>query len=144
MVTVRQVMADKGQQVLSTTPETTVFEAIAAMAAHGVGALVVLDTHRLAGIVSERDYTRKIALADRSSRTTRVAEIMTARVITVRPEQTIDECMLLMERHAIRHLPVVEGARVTGVLAVQDLLRGMIAEKDLLITQLENYIAGAA
>jgi len=142
MITVRQLLQDKGRDIFAVRPETSVFEAIGLMAEKGVGALLVMDGERLAGIFSERDYTRKVALKDRSSRTTSVSEIMTSSVITVRPDQTIDECMVLMSNNRIRHLPVLEGDRVTGIISIKDALKTVITEKEYIIQQLENYITG--
>jgi CBS domain-containing protein len=143
MVTVQQLLRDKGFDVWSIGPEATVYEAVAMMAEKSVGALPVLDwAGNLVGIISERDYTRKIVLKDRSSRDTKVREIMTSKVFHVEPNDTIDDCMLLMSQHRIRHLPVVEGDRIIGVLSISDVLRTIIVEKQSLIQQLENYISG--
>ena len=142
MITVRQLLQEKGREIFSVRPETTVFEAIQLMAEKGIGALLVMDGTLLAGIFSERDYTRKVALKDRSSRSTSVSEIMTSNVITVRPEQTIDECMVLMSNNRIRHLPVLDGDRVAGVVSIKDALKTVITEKEYIIQQLENYITG--
>ena len=143
MVTVQQLLRDKGFGVWSIGPEQTVYEAVAMMAEKSVGALPVLDwASNLVGIISERDYTRKIVLKDRSSRDTKVREIMTSKVFHVEPNDTIDDCMLLMSQHCIRHLPVVDGDRIVGMLSISDVLRIIIVEKQSLIQQLENYISG--
>jgi len=141
---VADVLRRKSTAVWTTTPETIVFEAIAVMAEHGIGALAVTENGRLVGMLSERDYTRKIALKDRSSKTTRVAEIMTWPVITVSPNTSVDECMRRMSGHGIRHLPVVDGDELVGMISSKDLMRFIISEQDQLIHQLENYIAGVA
>lgn len=144
MVTVRQVMREKGEDVWSVSPDATVFEAIQVMAEKGVGALLVMEWSRLVGIISERDYTRKIVLKDRSSRATKVRDIMTEKVIHVTPDTSIDECMILMSDNYIRHLPVLDGDRVVGVMSVKDVLHNIISEKQSLIQQLESYITGTA
>ncbi|MGQ0657813.1 MAG: CBS domain-containing protein [Chromatiales bacterium] len=143
MVTVQQVLHDKGYGVWSIGPEATVYEAVALMAEKGIGALPVVDwSNRLVGIISERDYTRKIVLNNRLSRETKVREIMTEKVINVAPDDIIDECMVLMSENRIRHLPVVDGDRVVGMLSTKDVFKIMIAEKQTLIEQLEHYITG--
>lgn len=144
MVTVRQVIREKGSEVWSVAPDATVFEAIQIMAEKGVGALLVMEWSRLVGVISERDYTRKIVLKDRSSRATKVRDIMTEKVIHVAPDTSIDECMILMSDNRIRHLPVLEGERVVGVMSVKDVLHNIISEKQSLIQQLESYITGTA
>jgi signal-transduction protein with cAMP-binding, CBS, and nucleotidyltransferase domain len=143
MVTVQQILRDKGFDVWSIGPDSTVFEAVQTMADRKVGALPVVDwASNMVGIISERDYTRKIVLMDRSSRGTKVREIMTPDVFSVEPDRSVDECMMLMSNHRIRHLPVTEGGRVVGMLSIGDILKTIIAEKQLLIEQLENYISG--
>ena len=144
MVTVRQVLREKGSNVWSVAPDATVFEAIQIMAEKGVGALLVMEWSRLVGVISERDYPRKIVLKDRSSRATMVRDIMTEKVIHVAPDTSIDECMMLMSDNRIRHLPVLEGERVVGVMSVKDVLHNIISEKQSLIQQLESYITGTA
>jgi CBS domain-containing protein len=142
MATVQRLLEIKGNAIWSATPETMVFEALELMASKNVGALVVLEGNRLAGIISERDYARSIALKDRSSRTTPVSEIMTRNVISVRPGQTLEQCMELMTEHHIRHLPVLDdGGRLIGVISIGDVVKFIISEQDFLIKQLENYIA---
>lgn len=143
MITVQQLLREKGNQVWSVSPEATVYEAVALMAEKAIGALIVMEHGRLVGIFSERDYARKIVLKDRSSKATRVREIMTAKVISVGPDETIDDCMLLMSNNKIRHLPVLADERVAGMLSIGDLLKAIITEKQSLIEQLEHYIGGA-
>lgn len=121
-------------------PDASVFEALGLLAEFEVGALVVMDGERMAGIVSERDYTRKVALAGRSSKDTRVAEIMTANVFVVSPTTRTRDCMALMREKRIRHLPVVDGGRVLGMLSIRDLLDDLIADHEMTIAQLESYI----
>ena len=122
-------------------PHTTVFEAVKAMDKFKVGALMVIDNRKLVGIISERDYTRKIVLKDRSSKTTKVSEIMSHKIAQVEPEAGIDKCMDIMSKSRIRHLPVVEKGKVLGVISSTDLLLLTVSEKDHIIDQLERYIA---
>jgi CBS domain-containing protein len=142
MTSVAQLLQAKGRNVWSIAPDASVYDAIKMMAEKGVGALLVLDGERLAGIVSERDYARKVILQGRSSHDTPVRDIMTARVLYVHPEQTVEECMALMTDKRIRHLPVLVDERVVGIISIGDLVKAQISEKDILIRQLENYITG--
>jgi CBS domain-containing protein len=136
--TVRQVLALKRREVFAVAPDDTVFAALETMAAKDVGALVVLDRGRLVGILSERDCARRVELAGRTAKQTAVREIMTAEVVTVTPDNRVDLCMLLMRRHHLRHLPVVEGATVLTVLSSRDVLEEVIAEDEHLIRALET------
>jgi len=141
--TVQQMLDAKGAQVFSVTPETSVYKALELMAQKNIGALLVMDAGgSLAGIFSERDYARKVALRGKSSKDLPVKEIMTTRVLGVRPEQTTEECMTLMTEKHIRHLPVQSGDRLVGVISIGDVVRAMIDEQRFVITQLENYITG--
>ncbi len=143
MKTVTQLLQGKGEKgaiVHAIAPRASVLEAIKLMAEKGIGALVVLDEGRLAGVISERDYARKVILHNRSSQDTAVSEIMTAKVVTVRSEQTVDECMALMTQHRIRHLPVIDGGKLAGVLSIGDLVKEVIADREETIKQLESYI----
>ncbi len=143
MKTVRQLLDAKGYETLSVTPETNVFDALTIMAQKHVGALVVIDdSGHLAGIFSERDYAREVALKGKTSRTTKISEVMSTQVITVTPDQLTDECMELMSGKRIRHLPVVENERVIGILSIGDLVKETIAYQQFLIQQLESYIQG--
>lgn len=137
--TVRQILARK-PEVYSVGPSTTVLAALQLMAEKNVGALVVLEQESLAGIFSERDYARKVILQGKSSRETRVDEIMTAKVVCVEPERTAGECMALMTDKRVRHLPVVEAGRVTGVISIGDVVRAVVEEQRFTIQQLEQYI----
>lgn len=143
MKTVRHVLQVKGRQTWSIRPDASVYDALTLMADKEVGALLVLDGGKLVGIISERDYARKVILKGKSSLETPVRDIMTPKVICVRPEQTIEECMALMTDKHVRHLPVVVGDEVVGVISIGDLVKAVIAEKDFMIKQLEDYITGA-
>ncbi len=143
MKTVRDLLRVKGNQVWSIGPDASVYEALSLMAEKDVGALLVLDgTGQLAGILSERDYARKIVLKGKTSRETPVREIMTERVVWVRPDQTIEECMALMTNKRVRHLPVLEAGRLIGVISIGDVVKDIISEQEFIIGQLENYITG--
>ncbi len=144
MTIVYQLLQNKGGQVWTTTPDTTVFAALQEMAERNVGALPVVADGRLQGIFSERDYARKVILHGRSSRDTRVGDIMSDQVVTVRPHQTMHECMTLMTQRFIRHLPVLnENEQLVGIISIGDVVKAIIAEQETLIGHLENYIAGA-
>lgn len=140
MKTVRQLLQSKGGQIYSVTPEASVLDAIRTMSDKGVGALLVMDRDRLAGIISERDYARKVILYGKSSRDTPVGDIMTRKLVTVGLVQTVEDCMALMTANRIRHLPVLEGSIVSGVLSIGDLVKEVIAEQQETIKQLESYI----
>ena len=140
MKTVDQMLEGKKQQLLYITPDATVFDALKLMAERDVGALVVLEGEKLAGIFSERDYARKIILLGKSSKETLVREIMTDKVLCVRPEQTVQECMALMTEKRIRHLPVLDNKKVIGVISIGDVVKETISEQKFIIEQLETYI----
>lgn len=142
MTTVGRVVENKGRDVWTIAPDATVYDAIALMSKRQVGALPVVDDDQLEGIISERDYARKVILMGRSSEHTPVRDIMTASVITVSPDDTIDRCMELMTEHHIRHLPVVEGGRLAGMLSIGDLVKQLISERETTIENLERYITG--
>jgi CBS domain-containing protein len=171
MTTVARLLDSKGHDVWSIAPDASVYQAIELMAAKNIGALLVLEDDKaasrsqtaasrsqaapgrsqaapgrsqpVAGIVSERDYARKVILQGKSSRKTPVRDIMTTRVVYVRPERTIDECMALMTEHDIRHLPVLDSDdRPIGMISIGDAVRSMLSEKEVLIQQLESYITG--
>ena len=140
MTTVQRLLEIKGHIVWSIAPDASVFEAVQLMAEKGIGALMVVERNQLSGVISERDYAREIVLKDRSSRDTPVSAIMTRRVLYVRPEQTLDECMALMTEKHLRHLPVLDNGRLIGVVSIGDVIKNLISEKEFLIEQLENYI----
>ena len=140
MKTVRQLLQAKGGAIFSISPDASVFEALKLMAEKEVGALVVIEGGGLAGIVSERDYARKVILHGKSSHDIPVREIMTEKLVTVHPAQTVEECMTLMTDKRTRHLPVIEGDRLIGVLSIGDLVKEVISEQEQTIKQLESYI----
>jgi CBS domain-containing protein len=140
MISVRQLLDRKGRQVFAIAPAAAVLEAIRLMAERHVGALLVMEGETLRGIVSERDYARKVILMGRSSADTPVRDIMTAAVITVQPETAVEECMQVMTERRVRHLPVLEGGRVVGMVSIGDLVKAVIAEQQQHIEQLESYI----
>ncbi|HPF74345.1 MAG: CBS domain-containing protein [Rhodanobacteraceae bacterium] len=142
MRTVKQLLDEKGHDVVSVAPDASVIDALRLMAEHGIGALVVLDGSRLAGVMSERDYARKVVLHGRSSAETRVKDIMSSQVHTVIPDDTVNACMLLMTQRRIRHLPVMDGGGVAGMLSIGDLVKAVIADQQEEISQLQQYIAG--
>ena len=138
---VRAILAVKGRDVWSIGPNASVYDAMKLMADKGIGALLVMEEAKLVGIISERDYARKVILQGRSSRTTAVHEIMTTRVAYAEPEQNIEECMALITEIRIRHLPVIEAGEVRGVISIGDLVKSIIAEQKFIIEQLERYIS---
>ena len=138
--TVQQVLARKAQRLVSIAPDATVFDALTLMAEHDIGSLIVLDGERLTGIFSERDYARQVALLGKSSKETRVRDIMTHKVLCVRPEQSVSECMALMTQKRVRHLPVLEHKKVIGMISIGDVVKEVITEQQLMIEQLEQYI----
>ncbi|MCC8625936.1 CBS domain-containing protein [Xanthomonas vesicatoria] len=141
MQTVRQLLGTKQVEVFAVAADAEVIEAIRLMAERGIGAVLVMDGERLVGIVSERDYARKVVLRDRSSATTSVAEIMSSQVVTVSPSETVERCMQLMTDGRFRHLPVVENGRVQGVISIGDLVKAVIEAQQQDIDQLQRYIA---
>jgi len=142
MKLVKQILKEKGHHFWSVGSDTMVIDALKLMAEKEVGALLVLDGGKLVGIMSERDYARKVILKGKSSLDTPVREIMTPKVFFIRPAQTIEDCMALMTDKHIRHLPVMDGDKVVGVISIGDLVKATIDEKDFMIKQLENYITG--
>lgn len=142
MKTVKDLLRAKGYDVWSITPDATVFDALTTMAHKDVGALTVMEKDQLVGIISERDYARKVILQGKTSRATLVREIMSSPVICVRPQQTVEECMALLTGRRIRHLPVIDENQVVGMISIGDLVKSIISEQQFVIEQLENYIIG--
>jgi len=142
MQTVNQLLRVKGSQIFSVAPTDSVLHAIEVMADRHIGALLVMDQGSLLGIISERDYARKVILKNRSSHDTPVTEIMTSPALTVTPADTVHHCMQVMTEHRFRHLPVVEFGRVVGMLSIGDLVKAVMEEQTATIEQLERYIAG--
>jgi CBS domain-containing protein len=141
--TVESVLSQKNARVWSISPDATVYDALALMAEKEIGSLLVMSGNRLVGLISERDYARKIALMGRSSKETSVSEVMAADPVTVTPQDTVSACMALMTDHRRRHLPVLDGDRVIGVLSIGDLVNWIVKSHEETIQQLHSYIAGA-
>ena len=142
--TVNQLLNSKNDEIFSVTPDTLVIEAIKMMDEKKVGALLVIKNDKLAGIISERDYTRKVILKNRSSAKTKVSEIMTSNLKTADPSQSLDECMVIMSHSHIRHLPVVQDGQVIGILSIMDVVKNIISEQEFTIEQLQHYITDTA
>ena len=142
--TVKQLLNAKHSEIFSVRPDSLVIDAIKMMNEKEVGALLVMENNNLVGILSERDYTRKVILNNRSSSETNVSEIMTSDLKTVNSSQTIDECMVIMSNIHIRHLPVVDNDKTVGVLSIMDVVKNIITEKEFIIEQLEHYITDTA
>jgi CBS domain-containing protein len=142
MTTAHDILKYKGHAVHGVRPDDTVLAALGVMAEHDVGAVIVLDGDRLAGILTERDYARKVALVGRASKDSPVRAIMTGNVVCVPPSHTVEECMELMTERRVRHLPVVENGRVVGLISIGDLVKATIDEQEFTINQLKSYIAG--
>lgn len=142
MITVRRLLEKKGDAIYSISPHATVFEALGLMAEKNVGAVLVIEEEVLVGIISERDYARKIILKGKTSMDTLVWEIMTSSVVYVNPDQSIEECMALMTEKRIRHLPVLEDDQLIGVISIGDVVKELISEQEFVIEQLVSYISG--
>jgi CBS domain-containing protein len=140
--TISDILSYKGSSVWTISPDATVFEAIQMMADKNVGALLVTDNDKLVGIVSERDYTRKVIVKGKASKTTAVKEILSSQVIHVTPAQTVQECMRLMTDHHFRHLPVLDGDKIAGIVSIGDLVNWIISAQTTTISQLQTYITG--
>lgn len=140
---VSELLQAKGHEVWSVTPDTSVYDSLKLMADKNVGALLVFDADKVVGVFSERDYARKVILEGKSSKELSVEEIMSPEVVSVNPSQSIDECMALMTNKRIRHLPVLEGNRLVGIISIGDVVKATISEREVTITHLENYIKGS-
>jgi CBS domain-containing protein len=143
MKTAQQLLDEKGRQVWSVHSDATVFDALRLMAEKQIGALLVIDDGDVVGLLSERDYARKVILEGRSSRATPVADIMSTTVLHALPQQTITDCMALMTDKKVRHLPVLDNGKVIGLLSIGDLVKAIISEQEFVIDQLEHYISGS-
>ncbi len=139
---INEILEHKGAAVWTVAPDTTVFEAIQMMADKNIGALLVTERDKLIGIISERDYTRKVALKGKTSKELKVREILSEQVLSVTPRHTIEECMRLMTENRVRHLPVLDGEKITGVVSIGDLVNWIISAQSTTIRQLETYISG--
>ena len=142
MTTVKHVLDKKGRRIHSIRPDAFVFDAIKMMAEKNVGSLVVLEDGTLVGIITERIYAREIALKGRTSSQTLVRDIMSTNVICVRPEQSVEECMAVMTKKTVRHLPVVENGKIVGIVSIGDMVNSIIKDQEFIIDQLEHYIQG--
>jgi CBS domain-containing protein len=142
MKTARDLLREKGTQVYSTSPDASVYNALQLMADKNIGALIVFEGDRMVGLISERDYARKIVLKNKFSRETAVAEIMSRDVVTVSPDRNLEECMEVITARRVRHLPVVEDDQVLGIISIGDIVKGIIQHKEFVIEQLEYYIKG--
>ena len=140
MKKIKEILDSKGRDVLSVAPDTSIYEAVTLMAEREVGALLVMKGDKLVGLLSERDCTWKVMLEDRSPRETKVKQIMAKNILCVKPEQTVEEGMALMTDKRIRHLPVVSGDRLEGIISIGDLVKAIIAEQQFVIEQLEHYV----
>jgi CBS domain-containing protein len=142
MKLVQHLLDKKGREVISISPDASVFDAIKLMADRAIGSLLVMDGEELKGIVTERDYARKVIVKGRSSESTRVADIMTTELVTALPRQSVNDCMTLMSERRIRHLPVVIDGKVAGLISIGDLVQAIISDQKEAIEQLEQYISG--
>ena len=143
MTTVKQLLDIKGRNILSISPNDSVYSAVERMSENNIGALLVIENGQLAGILSERDYARKVILKGKSSKNTLIREIMTPDVLCVSPETTVEECMALLTESRVRHLPVMDGGKLMGIVSIGDLVKQIISDKDFTIQQLEHYIHSA-
>ena len=143
MTTAAQILNSKSDKTIdTTTPATTVFDAVKLMAEKSIGALVVMEGETVVGLITERDYARRIVLMARSSKETPVRDIMTSQVLCVRPDRTSEECMVLMTEKRLRHLPVMDKGKLIGLISIGDLVKDVISEQKFIIQQLEHYITG--
>lgn len=141
-MSVKQVLEQKGNKAFSVRPENTVLEALAAMAEHDIGAVLITEGDRLLGIFTERDYARKVILHGRASKDTKISELMTPNVCTITPSHTIDQVMNIMTENRFRHLPVVDHGKIAGIITIGDVVKAVIAMQEATIQQLSSYISG--
>lgn len=142
MMTIKHVLDLKGREVYSVHPDATVFAALKSMADKNVGAMAVVEDGKLVGLITERHYAREIVLKGRTSPTTRVRDVMSKRVEVAYPDQTVEECMAIMTRRAVRHLPVIENGELVGIVSIGDMVKSVIGDQKFIIQQLEHYIHG--
>ena len=142
MKLIKHLLDSKGRDIISVTADTSVLDAITLMAERGIGSLLVMQGDELQGIITERDYARKVIIKGRSSRSTPVGEIMTAKIYTTTPNETVNRCMNIMTQHKIRHLPVIEDSAVVGLISIGDLVQAIISDQQEEIAHLEHYIHG--
>jgi CBS domain-containing protein len=143
MKTIKRLLEAKGYTIWSITPDASVYEAIALMSDKNVGALLVLESGKLIGVISERDCTRRVILNERAPKDTKVREVMTSDVVYILPDQTVEECMALMTAKRVRHLPVLADDQLIGIVSIGDLVKDIISEQEFMIHQLEHYIKGS-
>lgn len=142
MYTVKELLREKGNQVWSVAPQTTVYEALELMAEKNIGALVVIEKENVVGIFTERDYARKVTLQGRTSKTTTIGELMTTDVLYVKPDETMENCMAIMTDKRLRHLLVMENNKLAGVVSIGDIVKAVISDREFTIRELERYITG--
>ena len=142
VTTVRQLLEQKGREILSIDPSATVFDAVAKMAEKDVGSLVVMDDDEIVGMITERHYARNVVLKGKTSPATPISDIMERNVVVVQPEQSVEQCMAIMTDKRIRHLPVVDGEKLIGVISIGDLVKSIVGDQKFTIGQLEHYIHG--
>lgn len=142
MQNVQDILAHKGNHIWSVTPDATVYNVLKTMSEKEIGSVLVMEDDKLVGIVTERDYARKVALLDKSSKNTPVRDIMTRRVLCVSPERSVEECMALMSDQRARHLPVLDHKKVVGIVSIGDLVKAIMHDQQILIDQLQQYITG--
>lgn len=142
MNTVKQILKAKGDRVWKVTQDSTVLEALQLMADKGTGSVVVMDGDKVTGIFTERDFARKVGLHEKQPSTVRVSEVMTGDLITLKPDDSVNQCMELMTENHIRHLPVLEGGRLVGIVSIGDVVKDIIGELEFMVDQLEKYITG--
>jgi CBS domain-containing protein len=142
MITISHLLTLRSNQIFKISSQSTVFEALQYFSEHNIGAVMVIDDEKLVGICSERDYTRKIALAGKDSKTTLVKDIMSTEILTASPDTNLNDCMILMSRKKVRHLPIIHGDKVLGMISIRDIMSHTISDHEMTINHLERYISG--